>query len=349
MAKERQVEKNIYLRGTAQYQVKIMVAGRRISETFESLNEARIYRDKIRADTALDPAKRLALTQRVKKREAANETVGKLLDTYVEKVSAHKKSEVTDRVRVGKLKRHRIADVSVYALTKGDVQAFFDWLAHSGASGSSIRRYASLLSHALKTARKKWGMAAPNPLADMELPREGKARHRRLEPGEEERLAEALAKARNRYVLPAWQFTLETAMRRGELLSIQWRDVDLDGRVAVLHDTKNGESRAVPLSPRAVEILTQILPATVDGNERVFPLSEHHVRTAWEAACRRAGITGLRWHDMRREGASRLFEIHGLDIVEAAHVTGHKTLQVLKDHYARLKAEHIARKLGAKT
>jgi integrase len=344
----KQIEKNIYLRGAAQYQVKLMVAGRRISETFETLAEARTYRDKLRSDTALDHDKKQVLAQRLRKREVAGETLEKLLDRYVKEVSVLKKSENTDRLRVKKLKRHQIAQTSVYAITKENIQEFFAWLKEGGASDSSIRRYASLISHSLKTARRRWGMPIPNPVADMELPREGKPRRRRLESGEEERLVKELAKAENPLVLPAFQFSVETAMRRGELLGLLWRDVDLAASTATVHDTKNGESRTVPLSPRATEILVLLQKNNEKDEERVFPITVSRLREAWRAARSRAGVPDLRWHDMRREGASRLFEVHGLDIMEAAAVTGHKTLQVLKDHYTNLRAQKIADKMAGR-
>lgn len=344
----KQIEKNIYHRGESQYQVKLMVAGRRISETFETLAEARTYRDKLRADTALDHDKKLVLVQRLRKREVAGETLEKLLDKYVKEVSVAKKSEDTDRLRVRKIKRHQLAQISVYAITKENIQEFFDWLTEGGASNSSVRRYASLISHCLKTARRRWGMPIQNPIADMELPKEGKPRRRRLEPGEEDRLIKELAKAKNPLILPAFQFSVETAMRRGELLGLLWRDVDLDANTATLRDTKNGESRVVPLTPRALEILASLQKSQEKEEDRVFPTTTSHLREAWEAARKRAGIRDLRWHDMRREGASRLFEVHGLDIMEAAAVTGHKTLQVLKDHYTNLRAQKIAEKLARK-
>lgn len=353
----RLVEKNIYFRGENQFQVKLMASGRTISETFETLSDARIYRDKLRSDTALDPDKRATLVQRARKREAASETLAKLLDRYVDEVSTQKKSEETDRARVRKIKRHPIANISVYGLGKDDIQEFFDSLARGeerdgkigrGASGSSIRRYASLLSHALKTARRRWGMPVSNPLADMELPQNGRPRKRRFTEDEESALLEQLAKARNEYALPAVLFSVETALRRGELLQLRWRDVDLKKRTAFVNDSKNSESRVIPLTSEALKILKK-LPGyenrTTNKESLLFPVASHNLREAWEAACLRANIHGLRWHDLRREGSSRLFEKHGLDVIEVASVTGHKTLQVLKDHYVNLNAQKIAAKL----
>jgi integrase len=117
-------------------------------------------------------------------------------------------------------------------------------------------------------------------------------------------------------------------MRLGELLSLQWDHIDMRKRVAFLPETKNGDSRTVPLSSLAIEVL-KMWPRSVSG--RVFP---HWARTdscehAWRRAIERAGLKDLRFHDLRHE---------------AAAITGHKTLQMLK-RYTHLRAEDLAKKL----
>ena len=105
--------------------------------------------------------------------------------------------------------------------------------------------------------------------------------------------------------------------------------------------TKNGDSRTVPLSTRAIATLNKI-PIHISG--KVFPLSETALRGLWNRACRRAGINDLHLHDLRHEGTSRLFEL-GLNIMEVSTITGHKDLKMLK-RYTHLKAEDLALKLG---
>ena len=147
--------------------------------------------------------------------------------------------------------------------------------------------------------------------------------------------------ARNHWLAPLVEFALETAMRQSELLKLQWRDIDLRSRTAYLGDTKNSESRTVPLSSRAVTLLAQ-LPRSID--RRVFPLTKRAVHQAFHRACIRAKLIDLRFHDLRHEAVSRLFEL-GLNPMEVATISGHKTLQMLK-RYTHLNAEELARKLG---
>ena len=131
-------------------------------------------------------------------------------------------------------------------------------------------------------------------------------------------------------------------MRQSEIVSLRWKHVDLKKRVAYLPDTKNGDSRGVPLSTAAVDVLTALQRSERDDG--VFPgLTAEAVKRAFMRACARANIEGLHFHDLRHEATSRLFE-RGLDAMSVATITGHKTLQMLK-RYTHLKAEDLANKL----
>jgi len=146
---------------------------------------------------------------------------------------------------------------------------------------------------------------------------------------------------RNPWMRPLVQLAIETAMRQGELLALRWENVDLTAQTAHLEDTKNGESRTVPLSSRAVAVL-EALPRTDDP--RVFPITSQAVKLAWKRACKRAGIEGLHFHDLRHEAASRLAE-RLPNLIELAAVTGHKDLRMLKRYY-HPRATDLAKKLG---
>lgn len=137
------------------------------------------------------------------------------------------------------------------------------------------------------------------------------------------------------------RLALETAMRRGELVALRWENIDLEDRVATLRDTKNGDRRDVPLSSTAVEVLRGVGPRECGP---VFSVHPDNVTLRFREACRAKGIKGLRFHDLRHEATSRLFE-RGLNVVEVSAITGHKSLQMLK-RYTHLKAKDLARRLG---
>ena len=128
-------------------------------------------------------------------------------------------------------------------------------------------------------------------------------------------------------------------MRRSELLGMRWADIDLEARTVFLRNTKNGHPRAVPLSPRAVGIIR----TTPRVGDTVFPISANALRLAWERLRRRAGVSGLRFHDLRHEAVSRFFE-KGLNMPEVAAISGHRDPRMLM-RYTHPKAEAIAAKL----
>ncbi|MEI2706567.1 MAG: site-specific integrase [Ilumatobacteraceae bacterium] len=151
--------------------------------------------------------------------------------------------------------------------------------------------------------------------------------------------------SRNPYISAAFQLSVETAMRQGELLQVTWRDVDLKRKFIMLSDPdriKNEEVRAVPLSSKAVAVLKG-LPKTIKGP--VLPVARLTLYHAFMYARDRAGIKNFTWHDLRHEALSRLAERGDFNVIELAAVSGHKTLQMLK-RYTHLQAEKLAQKLG---
>lgn len=130
-------------------------------------------------------------------------------------------------------------------------------------------------------------------------------------------------------------------MRRGEISSIIWEDIDLQKRIIYLWDTKNGEDRQVPLSSKAVELIESI-PKRNDG--RLFGMTAHAISYAFIRACKRVKLEDLHFHDLRHEAISRMFE-KNLNVMEVGAISGHKTLQMLK-RYTHLNAEELALKLG---
>jgi integrase len=137
------------------------------------------------------------------------------------------------------------------------------------------------------------------------------------------------------YTRPFVILALETAMRRGELLSLRWENIDYSKRTAFLQLTKNGDSRTVPLSTRAIKTL-QALPISIDG--RVLPINFAALETNFKRARERAKLENLRIHDLRHTAVTRLAE-RLPNLIELSAVT------MLKRYY-HPRAEDIARKLA---
>lgn len=330
------VDKNIYQYGEYSFQVKMMVAGHKVSKVFDTLDEARTWRDLQRAGSSLDVDEKRIFEARVNKREARTFTVAQALERYATEITPAKKGAAVELTRIGKAKKTSLASKSLYMVTPKDALAFMDEI---GGSDNNKRKYASLISHLYRIAIKRWGMAVENPVSGkIEMPSNGKPRDRRLNGNE----AELLLKHLSEEARSVFEFAIETAMRRSELLSLEWKSVNIKNCTATLKDTKNGETRAVPLSSKAIRVLNGRTRGI--GTGKVFSITPTRLRRDWEAARTAAGIPDIRLHDLRHEAASRLFE-KGLNVMEAASVTGHKTLSMLK-RYTHLNPTDIAKKLG---
>ena len=272
--------------------------------------------------------------------EAESTTLKELLERYLEEVTPLKKGAEPETNRLRLMMRHPLACRLVAGVRGVDVARWRDERLRK-VTPATVKRDLVLLGHVFEVARKEWGIYVHNPVRDIKLPSGGGPRERRLQPGEETRLFTACREARNRWLLPMVQLALETAMRQGELLRLRWEHIDLNRRTAHLPDTKNGEARTVPLSTTAVAVL-RALPRALQGD--LFPgVSAEAVKRSYMRAIRRAGIEGLRFHDLRHEATTRLFE-KGLNIKEVASITGHKDLRMLR-RYTHLKAEDLAQKL----
>ena len=184
-------------------------------------------------------------------------------------------------------------------------------------------------------------MLSSNPVDKVKMPPSSPARNRRLEDGEFERLKEAAKQTKNPHIWPVIVFAIETGMRRGEILGLQWEHVDLDRRIAYLPLNKNGSSREVPLSTKAAQVLT----AQRQRNDKpsLFPVSPNGFRLAWERLRSRAGLSDLRFHDLRHEAISRFFEL-SLNIPEVAVISGHNDPRMLF-RYTHLRAEDLVSRL----
>lgn len=239
--------------------------------------------------------------------------------------------------------------VTLPLLRARDVAKYVEDREKSGCRPDTIRLDLAVISRLYKHARQMWDMETlKNPVDAVRRPSlRGTARQRRLEPGELQRL---LAAARPDF-RPVVLFALASAMRREEIATLTWANVDLDKRVAFLEKTKNGEARTVPLSSAALAIIEaekESRPSTSsneDMNITIFELTKDQITDRMRSACRRAGLRDLRFHDLRHEATSRLFELGTLDSFEISAITGHKTLLML-NRYTHLRAENLAKKLG---
>ena len=280
--------------------------------------------------------------QFVRVNEAQRTTLGDVIARYLVEVTPSMKGATEDTIRLKAIMRKPIARWSMANLSATRVAAYRDERLKDVSAGTVIRELA-YLSAIINHARREWGINVPNPVQMVRKPQSPQARSRVLTEEEVLKLLQALEPTgrRSHWTKPAVQFALATAMRRGELLSLRWEHVDLNGRTAFLPDTKNGDSRTVPLSSAAVQVLAG-LPRHISGV--VFPVKFFTLDAAFKRGIRRAGLDGLRFHDLRRTAITRMAEKLP-NVIELAAVSGHKSLMVLKRYYRPTAAE-LAQKLG---
>ncbi|GAB6847566.1 site-specific integrase [Paraburkholderia kururiensis] len=318
----------------------------------------------------------------INRREAERNTLGAVLLRYQREVTPTKvKSAAIESVKIDVImKDTELVGIKMSAINGTALAAWRDRRLKI-VSGATVNREIDVLSAVLNHARREWGIHVENPVPYLRRPAKARARDRRFSADEERYLIAALSGgerkddgtfgrgARNPWLLPLVQLALETAMRRGELLSLHWRNVDLDRRTAHLPDTKNGDARTVPLSSRAVAILKAlpscpdpdagadslppgpVFPTTPMALRKGFTRAVERAREDYEADCKEAGrrpepafLNDVHFHDTRHEATSRIADKLA-NILELSAVTGHRDVRMLRRYY-HPRAEDIAKKLG---
>lgn len=274
-------------------------------------------------------------------------TLAQTLDYYRQHVSILKKSYSQEAYRIAQISR-MIGDQIVGEVTSVNIADYRDMRLSTlnprtkrMIAPSTVRLELSLLSSLFDVARIEWGAADANPVANVRKPKVPPGRDRRLT-AREERLILRCANAHpNKEFYSILIVALETAMRQGEILKLQWEHINLKGRIAHLPDTKNGSKRDVPLSIKARDALTKLGTKTKGP---VFGYSNEGLKSTWRFMRIKLNIENLHFHDLRHEAISRLFELGTLDMMEIAAISGHKSLAMLK-RYTHLKAQRLVRKL----
>jgi len=272
-------------------------------------------------------------------KEARNETGPDIFDRYLKEVSLKKKGHKWERLRLLKFIDHPLFDRPASEITSDHITKWKNERLDS-VSPATVRREMNLLGHCFETARKEWKWIEENPTKDVSKPPDSPPRDRLISEDEIEmiRIAlnwplDAIAESKTQKVAVGFCFAIETAMRMGEICGLKPKDIK--GQVAKLPKTKNGSSRNVPLSKRAVELLTFVPDLWQDFTPDQF-----------EALFRKYRITtpieNLVFHDTRHEAITRLAK--KLDVLDLARMVGHKNINQLLVYYNET-AENLASKL----
>lgn len=308
----------------------------------------------------------------VSRAEAETTTLREALERYEREITPRKKSAAIERYRIKSVLALPLASRMLAGIRGAEMARLRDEQLARGLAPSSVMKTLALLSHLFETANKEWGIEVDNPVKKISKPKIDNARERRLSDLEWQYLLRALddpgdavkikeGDRRNEWTPKVARWAIETAMRQGETLALEWQYVDLEKRTAHLPDTKNGTSRTVPLSSAAVALIQpagnvqrlrkgKVFPTTASAIKQSFSRAVARGRRLYLADCEDTGaepepgfLEALTFHDLRHEATSRLAE--RLQMHELMRVTGHKDTRMLARYY-HPRAEDLARKLG---
>lgn len=303
-----------------------------ISKSFASKAGAEAWARKVEVE--LDGA-----AQPVNFRHLETTVLRDLLLRYRDEVTVTKRGAVSERYRINRIMQDSLAGVRLARLTPGTLASWRERRLKAVKS-DTVRRELTIIRHVLEIARKEWGFPLQgNPVSNLRKPPPSQGRERRVSDDELNALISAAERMRASYLKPIVLLAIETGLRRGELLSLKWPDIDLRAGLATVRETKNGRTRTVALSAMARAILSSL----ERNSERVFPLAGNTVRLGWERLRAKAGLDDLRFHDLRHEAISRFFE-KGLNVPEVALMSGHRDPRMLF-RYTHVRAESLVGRL----
>src|SRR3990167_6695145 len=338
------IEKRKTQSGKINFRVKVRLKGfPEQNASFERLTDDRRWAQQTEA--AIREGRHFKTT------ESKRHTLGEMIDRYIRDVLPQKPKNQKNRTLhlnwwKAELGKYALADITPALIAENR-----DKLAKASTnrgglrSPSTVVRYLAALSHVFTIAMKEWAWLDDTPMRKVTKPKEPRGRVRFLSDDERPRLLEACKQSDSEYLYTAVVLALSTGGRRMEILGLRWKDVDLTRGAIILHETKNGERRILPLAGHALELMKELSKIRNVNCDLVFPGKDLKkpvdVRTPWETALKRAEIDDFKWHYLRHSCASYL-AMNGASLAEIAEILGHKTLQMVK-RYAHLSDAHTSK------
>lgn len=271
-------------------------------------------------------------------------TLGQAMQRYMDEVTPEKKGARWEDIRLKKLMRDEIAAIQLTDLNADDIEDWMGLRKKAGLKGSSINRELNLLSAVLTKARKRWKWLDGHPMANVERPADPPSRDKTYSDDDISRILLALGyegqvTTLRHKIAVAMLLALETAMRQGEIWGMTWEAINWEKCYVHLPETKNGDSRNVALSDKALALLQSMAP----GKGRVFTMPQASAGVIYKRAMQLAEISGLTFHDLRHTATTRL--AGKLDMLDLARMTGHRDPRNLLIYY-NPKPHDIAKKLN---
>jgi integrase len=286
-------------------------------------------------------------------RSLSSITLSELIGRYAEEIGAVKPFGRNKEAVLASLKRE-LGAVLMSGLTVDRLMEHIRKRQGEGAGGVTIAVELTYLGGVLKAAKQLWKLpvdldAIAGARANMKymgLSTKSAERDRRPTQDEIDRICKWFDDKGKRQKVPMpdlIRFAIETAMRAGEIINLKWSDLNEADRTIIIRDRKHplekkGNDQEVPLLGEAFAIVKR-QPKTKD--DRIFPIADGTVSNLFPRACNALGIEDLRFHDLRHEGVSRLFE-QGYTIEQVALVSGHRDWKMLA-RYTQIRAKDLHR------
>ncbi len=299
--------------------------------------------DKRLADAILAKIKvQIAEGRYFETREEQERTFGEMMDRYLKERAVLKapKSHLRDRQALNHLLpvfgERVLAEVAPKLLAGYKAQRRIE-----GAAPATVNKELQLVRHAFNVAMREWEWCRENPMHRVSMERVHNEIDRWLTTDEEQRLLQASSP----WLCEIIMFAMNTGMRQGEILNLQWQDVDFARGILMVMRSKNGTRRVIPLNAKVYELLAakQAVAGATQGRVFTTPRgNELQVRFLVREFCEarnRAGIPDFRFHDLRHTFATRLVQ-RGVDLYKVQRLLGHKT-SVMTQRYAHHSPESL--------
>lgn len=302
-------------------------------------------------------------------KRGAEITVSKLIERYMEsaifKLAESNQTVTEDRLKfwkkeLGSLIAKKVTPAHIVEVrdrlrAKAPTRRGMRKDAPAGLSPTTVGKMLRLLHRVFALATGEWQLLkCPNPVKGVEVPKDAPGRTRELTEEEEARLLAAARAHASALIHPAIVISLHTGVRRGELLSLSWEDVDMKRGYITVTRGKEGDIRQeLPLTPEALAAFKELWNfATKDGKVVPVDIDEHKVipgrsgsnygrdlRRPFAQVLKAAKVKTFTWHDLRHTAASKLLR---LGVAESAisRLLGHKSL-TMTARYAHVSRDAV--------
>jgi integrase len=302
-----------------------------VCETFERKQEA--------LDWGAEIERRIKLGQFKFDKHTCNHTYSDVVQRFINDGALEHHRSAEDTLRHLNYWKDRLGTYGLVHLTSELIskerQLLLDTPSNRGEKrkNSTINRYVSSLSSSLSYATGQLRWINENPCSNLKKLKENPGRDRVLSEVEIIRLLDSCRKSRSVYLFCIVLISLTIGARQGEILGLEWKDIDFDNKLAYLKQTKNGRPRSISLADPVIEELQKLYQTRDPHKSLVFAsktaFGRIDIKKAWKQTLKLSAISHCRAHDMRHTFAT-LAASQGASNLELATAMGHRTLEMLQ-------------------